>query len=155
MSFTVHVCYIYMLLLSLFFLNLPIFLSISLHFSPFCSVPRVKKMIDFVYVHNCLKLDTEVKVQIIDQNQLPTSLACQPQSVPIPPAPPTWGDQSSFHSVSAHELNNLLDSYVSKAAKFRQVVLSQKDSVSNLSSLSPSFSFIISPYYIESYPFRE
>ena len=34
-------------------------------------------MIDYVYIHNCLKLDAEVKVQIIDPTQLPKSLACK------------------------------------------------------------------------------
>jgi hypothetical protein len=89
-----------------------------------------KRMVDYVYVHNCLKLYAEVKVQIIDQKQLPKSLACQPQTVSIPPAPPTWADPSAFHSISEQELNTLLDSYVTKAAKFRSVVQSHAENPS-------------------------
>ena len=34
-------------------------------------------MVDYVYVHNCLKLSAEVRVQIVDKDGLPTSLACK------------------------------------------------------------------------------
>ena len=117
---------------------------------------RERRMIDYVYVHNCLKLDSEVKVQIIEQHRLPRSLECevkcdcwcddqrdlrlpQPQSFSVPPAPPPWALPSSFHSISAQELNNLLDSYVSKATKFRNVVRSQREMV-RIFSLSLSLS---------------
>lgn len=40
-------------------------------------VYRDRRLVEYVYVHKCLKLFTEVKVQIINRSQIPKSLMCE------------------------------------------------------------------------------